>query len=187
MMNKLRLLLLTGILFSFCRASAQSADEVYNQYLDFNLARLQGETDKALSLGEDLLPNADKLKANARASFYYSIGHLYENNAQSVKAIEYYEKVVAAVPEYYVAQRGLGYLYAKQAEELRVSGSANYTAMARKALPHLEKAQACDPDNDTLDLIKFMYTHIHDTAALSTLNSRLKQLSKSCVDLLDDK
>lgn len=186
-MNKLRLLLLAGLLLTFCRVSAQTADEVYNQYLDFNLARLQGEKDKALSLGEDLLPNVEKLKANARISFYYSIGNLYENNAQSVKAIECYEKVVAAVPDYYVAQRGLGYLYAKQADDLRATGGAGYPALVRKALPHLEKAQACDPDKDTLDLIKLMYTQIHDTAGLFTLNKRLKQLSKSCVDLLDDK
>jgi tetratricopeptide (TPR) repeat protein len=69
--------------------------------------RLQGETDKALTLGEDIIPNADKLKANARNNFYYAIGNLYENDGQSVKAVEYYEKVAAAVPNYYVVQRAL--------------------------------------------------------------------------------
>ena len=29
-------------------AQAQSADDVYNKYLDFNLARLQGENSKVL-------------------------------------------------------------------------------------------------------------------------------------------
>ncbi|TWR27864.1 hypothetical protein FPZ42_01230 [Mucilaginibacter achroorhodeus] len=166
---------------------AQTAEEVYNKYLDYNLARMQGETEKALDLGADLIPNIDKLKPGARNNFYYSIANLYENNDQSVKAIEYYQKVVAAVPDYYVAQRGLGYQYAKQAEALKASGGAAYIAAVRKALPHLEKAQACDPDDDTLKLIKLYYNNINDKTGLATLNERLKKLSKTCVDLLDDK
>ncbi|MBL4675451.1 MAG: hypothetical protein JKY70_04490 [Mucilaginibacter sp.] len=182
-----RLLLVSCLLFAISFAHAQTADEIYNKYLDFNLARLQGETDKAIGLGEDLLPNADKLKANTRSSFYYSIGNLYENNDQSIKAIDYYEKVVAAVPDYYVAQRGLGYLYAKQADDLKAMGGANYIAAVRKALPHLEKAQACDPDDDTLKLIRLYYTNINDKNGLATLSDRLKALKKNCIDLLDDK
>jgi tetratricopeptide (TPR) repeat protein len=98
-------LLIVFISFSAVVTYAQTAEEVYNQYLDFNLARLQGETDKALTLGQDIIPNADKLKANVRNNFYYAIGNLFENDGQSVKAIEYYEKVAAAVPNYYVVQR----------------------------------------------------------------------------------
>lgn len=182
-----RLLFALCLLFAVSFAKAQTADEVYNKYLDFNLARLQGETDKAIGLGEDLLPSVNLLKANTRTSFYYSIGNLYENNDQSIKAIEYYEKVVTAVPDYYVAQRGLGYLYAKQAEGLKSSGGADYITAVRKALPHLEKAQACDPDDDTLKLIKTLYGDIKDKSSLSSLNDRLKSLRKNCIDLLDDK
>lgn len=182
-----RLLPAICLLFIVSFAYAQTADEVYNKYLDFNLARLQGETDKAIDLGEELLPNAGLLKVNTRNSFYYSIGNLYENNSQSLKAIEYYEKVVAAVPDYYVAQRGLGYLYAKQADALKATGGANYITAVRKALPHLEKAQACDPDDDTLKLIKLFYSNINDKNGSSTLNDRLKSLKKNCIDLLDDK
>src|SRR6478609_9078497 len=103
--------ILLAIIFSAAFAKAQTEDEVYNKYLDFNLARLQGETDKAMDIGQDILPNAGKLKESARINFYYSIGHLFENDGQSVKAIEYYEKVAAAVPDYYVVRRALGYIY----------------------------------------------------------------------------
>ncbi|MCQ6958497.1 tetratricopeptide repeat protein [Mucilaginibacter aquariorum] len=193
-------LLLLSIIFAAVTTHAQTADEVYNQYLDFNLARLQGETDKALTLGQDLIPNVDKLKENARISFYYSIGNLFENDSQSVKAVEYYEKVAAAVPNYYVAQRALGYLYMKQVDEISDKLNAAksdvnenrrltalYIAAAKKALPHLEKAQACDPNDDTLALIKLLYKNTKDTQGAATLNARLKELSKNCIDLLNDK
>jgi tetratricopeptide (TPR) repeat protein len=193
-------LLILFISFSAVAARAQTADEVYNQYLDFNLARLQGETDKALNLGQDIIPNADKLKVNVRNNFYYSIGNLFENDGQSVKAIEYYEKVAAAVPNYYVVQRALGYQYLKQVDDLSAKISAAqsdinenkrlttlYVAAVKKTLPYLEKAQACDPNDDTLALIKTLYKNIKDQQGLATLNTRLLALSKNCIDLLDDK
>ncbi|MES2062816.1 MAG: hypothetical protein V4456_12900 [Bacteroidota bacterium] len=198
MLKKALIILL--ISFSAIAAHAQTADEVYNQYLDFNLARLQGETDKALTLGQDIIPNADKLKNNVRNNFYYSIGNLFENDGQSVKAIEYYEKVAAAVPNYYVVQRALGYQHLKLVDELDAKLNAAqsdinenkrltdlYTAAVKKALPYLEKAQACDPNDDTLTLIKTLYKKINDPQGLATLNTRLSALSKNCIDLLDDK
>jgi tetratricopeptide (TPR) repeat protein len=191
--------LLLSILFASVAVKAQTADEVYNQYLDFNLARLQGETNRALELGEQILPNADKLTDKARTSFYYSIGNLYENDSQSGKALQYYEKVAAAVPDYYVVQRALGYLYLKQADDIGAKLNAAtsdaaenkrlaavYNTAAKKALPHLEKAEACDPNNDTLSLIKMLYKNIGDNRGAATLNSRLKELSKNCIDLLSD-
>jgi tetratricopeptide (TPR) repeat protein len=193
-------LLILFLSFSSAATYAQTADDVYNQYLDFNLARLQGEADKALTLGQDIIPNADKLKVNVRNNFYYSIGNLYENDGQSVKAVEYYEKVAAAVPNYYVVQRALGYQYLKQVDELSTKLNAArsdinenkrltdlYIAAVKKALPHLEKAQACDPNDDTLALIKTLYKNIKDPKGLATLNTRLAALSKNCIDLLDDK
>jgi tetratricopeptide (TPR) repeat protein len=193
-------LLILFISLSTMIVHAQTADEVYNQYLDFNLFRLQGQTDKALSLGQDIIPNVDKLKDNVRNNFYYSIGNLFENDGQSVKAIEYYEKVAAAVPNYYVVQRALGYQYLKQVDELSAKLNAArsdinenkrltelYVAAVKKTLPHLEKAQACDPNDDTLALIKTLYKNIKDPQGLATLNTRLSALSKNCVDLLDDK
>ena len=198
MLKKAILLLL--IAFAATITQAQTPEEVYNSYLDFNLARLQGETVKALDIGEQISPNADKLTDKARISFYYSLGNLYENDSQSVKALPLYEKVAAAVPDYYVVQRALGYMYMKQVEDIAAKLNAAktnpienkrltdlYATAVKKALPHLEKAQACDPDNDTLKLIKMLYKNIKDDKGLSTLNSRLATLAKNCVDLLTDK
>ena len=198
MLKRAILILLT--VFIALSTYAQTADDIYNKYLDFNLARLQGETGKALDLGQDIIPNADKLKENVRNNFNYSIGNLFENDGQSVKAIEFYEKVVAAVPNYFVAQRALGYQYMKQVNDISTKLNAaqsnisenkrltlQYNAAVKKALPHLEKAQACDPNDETLSLIKTLYKNIKDTQRLATLNTRLAALSKTCIDLLDDK
>jgi tetratricopeptide (TPR) repeat protein len=197
MLKKIFLLVLT-VVGSFA-AKAQSADSVYSQYLDFNLARFQGETDRLMGLGEKLLPVADKLPEKARTNFYFAIGKLYEDNEQFPKALIYYEKVAAAVPDYYVAHRGIGYIFLWQAKEIRNKIYASndpavtkkltedYNSTARKALPHLEKAQACDPSDETLDEIKSLYKNMKDTDGLNTLDSRLKELSKHCIDILEDR
>ncbi len=176
-------------------AKAQTADEVYNQYLDFNLRRFEGEAAKALQLGDKILPNVAKLPLKSQVVFYGSLAKLYEDDNQSVEAIPLYEKVATAQPDYYVAHRALGYLYSKQADELYTKlqaapgdkeTTAAYKTVVLKALPHLEKAQACDPSDETLALIKTLYTNIHDDAGLQSLSARLKTLSKNCVDILTD-
>jgi len=179
-------------------AQTPSAD-VYNQYLDFNLARFQGEHDKVAELGEKILPNADKLPEKPRINFYASIGKMYEDNDQPDKAASYYEKVAAAVPNYYVVHRALGYIYLEKAKRIgdELNRSLNDKVMAaqltdayanavRKALPHLEKAQACDPSDETLATIQRLYRNIKDAQGLDSLNNRLKQLSKNCIDILSD-
>jgi len=197
MLKKIFLLVLI-VVGSFA-AKAQSADSVYNRYLDFNLARFQGETDKLMGLAENLLPAADKLPEKARINFYFAIGKLYEDNEQFQKALVYYEKVAVAVPDYYVAHRGIGYIFLWQTKEIRNKIQASndpavtkklsedYNTIARKALPHLEKAQACDPSDETLDEIKSLYKNMKDTEGLNTLDSRLKELSKHCIDILEDR
>jgi tetratricopeptide (TPR) repeat protein len=195
-----RVVLLLIFISAYMFAKAQTADAVYNQYLDFNLARFQGEQEKTLELGEDILPNADKLPEKARINFYFGAGKMYEDNEQPDKAITYYEIVAKAVPDYYVVRRALGYLYLGKAKQLQKQLSAStgnkametqlssaYNTDMKKALPHLEKAQACDPSDDTLTIIKSLYQSINDTDGLSTLDSRLKQLSKNCIDILTDR
>ncbi|MDB5088922.1 MAG: hypothetical protein JWR09_2916 [Mucilaginibacter sp.] len=197
-MLKKTFLLVFIILRSFA-AQAQSADSVYSQYLDFNLARFQGENDRLMGLGENLLPVAGKLPEKARINFYFAIAKIYDDNEQPQKALIYYEKVAAAVPDYYVVHRGLGYIFLGQAKEIRNKLYASndpavtkkltedYNSAARKALPHLEKAQACDPSDETLDEIKSLYMNMKDTEGLNALDSRLKELSKHCIDILEDK
>ena len=124
---------------------------------------------------------------------------MYEDDSQPDKAISFYEKVAAAVPNYYVVHRGLGYLYLDKARMIgdKLNAAANnkaaadslraaYTKLVREILPHLEKAQACDPSDDTLHIIKTLYKNINDSQGLATLDDRLKQLSKSCIDVLSD-
>ncbi|HZY39175.1 MAG TPA: hypothetical protein VFE53_21110 [Mucilaginibacter sp.] len=189
---------LISVLF-FLVAKAQSADSVYNQYLDFNLARFQGQQDRAAVLGENLIPLADKLPEKARTSFYFSIGKIYEDDEQPDKALPFYEKVAVAVPDYYVVRRALGYIYLDKAKaiedkiSLQTTNSSTadslkgaYLKMVQKTLPHLEKAQACDPSDDTLAIIKTLYEKINDSKGLAALDDRLKQLAKSCVDVLSD-
>ena len=195
-----KVLLLLYAIFALATAKAQTAEEVYNRYLDFNLARIDGIKGSAIEQGENLMPDTAKLPVKARINFLYSMGKLYEDNEQTVKAQEYYEKVAAAVPNYYVTQRALGYIYAKQAEsyadKLNATASnitenkkvmAQYTAAAKKAIPFLEKAQACDPDDDTLTRINILLKNIKDTAGRANLKAKLAEMSKSGIDRLDDK
>jgi tetratricopeptide (TPR) repeat protein len=191
--------LLNLIFFISLAGYSQSADAVYNKYLDFNLARLQGEKDTVLKLGEEIIPNADKLPEKARISFYFSVGKMYEDNNQPDKAMPYYEKVATAVPDYYVVHRALGYLYLDDAKaiEKKLNEASNdkaaneqltldYENAVQKALPHLEKAQACDPSGETLSIIKTLYNDINDKKGLKKLSKKLKSLSQNCVDILED-
>ena len=186
--------------YTAIKAQTVSADSVYNQYLDFNLARFQGEQDKVLEIGESIIPNAGKLPVKVQVNFYFGAGKMYEDNNQPAKALIYYEKVAIAVPDYYVVHRALGYLYLDKVKELeqKLNGSTtdsnlhaqltiSYTNAVKKALPHLEKAQACDPSDETLTIIKLLYKNIKDTQGLNTLEARLKLLSRDCIDILEDK
>lgn len=184
------------MLFTAAFTYAQTkADAVYEKYANFNLLRLDGKTPDAIKLGEEILPDVDQLPAKSRISFYNGLAKLYEDDDESKAAIPLYEKVIAAQPNFYVAHRALGYLFLKPADELydKVQLSpgdtelaAQYKAAVQKALPHLEKAQACDPSDETLELIKRLYVNIHDDAGLQLLNKRLAAMSKNCLDILTD-
>jgi len=194
MFRKLFLLFIVVVITGFAQAQTK-ADAVYDKYLDFNVKRLEGKTTDALRIGEDILPDTNQLPAKSRISFYNGLAKMYEDDSQSSEAIPLYKKVVAAQPNYYVAHRALGYLYLKPADELYGKLQSNpgdtqtallYKSAVQKALPHLEKAQACDPSDETLELIKKLYTNIHDDAGLQSLGKRLAALSKNCLDILSD-
>ncbi|HTD39720.1 MAG TPA: hypothetical protein VK671_03800 [Mucilaginibacter sp.] len=186
--------------FALLSAKAQTKDSVlFNKLGDFDLARLYNDGGKAMQIGESILPDTAKLTPKAKTSFFGRMAKLYEDDDQRAKAIFYYEKVVAAVPDYYVAQRALGYLIDSVAEEIHLRLYQlkkddpsykllfeNYKKEVIKALSHLEKAQACDPNDDELDMIRTLYQNIHDEQGLNTLNDRLAALGKSCVDILSD-
>jgi len=147
-----------------------------------------------------MLPNSDKISPKAQPNFYYLLGTIYEDASQPTKAINCYEKVIAAVPGYYVAHRALGFIYLKEANQ--IAGKLNpsktdaaenkrlaalYTATAKKAIPYLEKAQACEPDDNTLTRIKMLYKNTKNEQGLASLDTRLKVLGQNCVDILGDK
>ena len=62
----------------------------------------------------------------------------------------------------------------------------DYKKAVLKALPHLEKAQACDPSDETLTMIQQLYRNMKDDAGLKSLKARLTTLSKNCQDLLTE-
>jgi hypothetical protein len=176
-------------------ANAQTADQIFDQYLDMEMARTANQSAKALLIGESILPNVGKLPVKTQVMYYYSLAKVYDDSFQGDNAITYYDKVLAARPDYYVPHRALGYIYVNNANELAKKTqvakgdaqlTADYKAMILKALPHLEKAEACDPSDETLTLIKKLYTAINDTQGLATLNSRLSALSKNCVTVLSE-
>jgi tetratricopeptide (TPR) repeat protein len=180
-------------------ATAQTAETIYNKYTDFNLSRLQGETGKSLTMGQEIMANADKLPEKSRISFYNSMAKLYEDNKQFDKAQPLYEKVAAAIPDYYVVHLALGHIYLHTANELAAKVNASkgdkaayqqnrnaYVAMVNKILPHLEKVQACDPYDDNLALIKKLYNSIDNAAGLTDLNARVKAMSAKCLDVISE-
>jgi tetratricopeptide (TPR) repeat protein len=196
--KKILFLLLLGLIF--VSSKAQTTDSlIFTKLGDFDLARFNNDQGEAMRIGESILPDTAKLAPKIRISFFARLAKLYEDEEQYTKALIYYQKVVAAVPDYYVTQRALGYLYDNAAEEIHLklyqtksddpayrSLFDSYKAELLKALPHLEKAQACDPNDETLDLIRTLYQNIHDEQGLNSLNSRLKNLSKNCMDILSD-
>jgi hypothetical protein len=198
MLKKILLLLLLGS--AVVSSKAQTTDSLLvNKLGDFDLARFNNDELGALRIGESILPDTAKLSVKIRTSFFDRMARLYESDGQEAKALLYFEKVAAAVPNYYVAQRALGYLYDGEAEETHLKLYQTkadapayktlfdtYKSGVMKALPHLEKAQACDPDDETLDLIRTLYQNVHDEQGLSSLNDRLKGLAKNCIDLLDN-
>lgn len=179
---------------------AQTKDSVlYNKLGDFDMARFYNESQAAIRIGESILTDTAKLTPKARVSFYGRLAKLYEDGGQGEKAMIYYAKVIAAVPDYYVAQRAYGYLADSVAEEIHLKiyqlknddPSRNtlfeqYKKGVLKALPHLEKAQACDPNDQDMDMIRALYQNIHAEQQLAALNNRLSALSKNCVDILSD-
>jgi hypothetical protein len=171
------------------KSKAQTTDSmVYNRYLDLNLAVLENRDGDAAVLLETIIPDTAKLPAKTRTSFYSIAAKMYEDQQQPAKATVFYQRITATVPDYYVAHRALGYIYFNEAEqaEKNTNAKAAYVAAAKKALPHLEKAEACDPSPETREIITSLYKKTGDTAGLKGLDDRLKQLAKKCIDILDN-
>jgi len=189
---------LTILLLVFC-VSAVKAQTVYDDYLEFSAAFTQNKTVVALRIGNKILASKEKLPAKAETNFYAKMGNLYEYTDNDEQATIYYSKVLLSEPDYFTAHRALGYLYLKQVNVLgkKVNASMGnkaeydknriaYKKCIDQCLRYLEKSQACDPDDQTLNIIKSLYHSLKDDAKFNTLEDRMKPLRVNCVSLLTD-
>lgn len=184
--------------FVFLHQMAFSQD-ISEQYFVFSLNNLGGEQIKAITLGEKLLPEISKLSKAKQAKFYFKMGFMHENIKDTEKALAYYLKSLESEPNYEVIHLAVGYIYINQANLLvsKINASKSnkalynkyielYKAILRKSIPYLEKAMACDPNDQVLTAITKTYELLKDKTALASLNLRLNELKKQCVDILID-
>eukprot|EP01136_Pigoraptor_vietnamica_P007272 Opistho-1_new@41296 len=193
-------LFLIGLLFlasnySFAQSSAKES------YTDFTVYRTTAGNAELIAKMLALYEMKDQLSVKQTANVAYHLGRMYEDVGEPENAIKYYEISLKGEPNYEVIHRALGFIYlekskvfvakmnvAKQTNNAETNAKAfnDYKLMVQKALPHLEKYQACDPDDETLAIITDLYKSIKDAQGLAGLPNRLKQLSATCVSLLDD-
>ncbi|HXI01328.1 MAG TPA: hypothetical protein VNI52_13755 [Sphingobacteriaceae bacterium] len=191
--------IVTCLFFGFVSPVFGQDKSVNDLYLDFSVERTEGSPLTALSIGEKILSHSEKLPAGNKDNFNYHMGKLYEVNHEDEKSILFYEKVVAAVPDYYVPHLALGNLYLKLARPLipKINASKGnkakydnylyqYQKILLKVIPHFEKAQACDPNDQTLKTLKYLYQSLKTPEKYTTLNTRLETLSVNCITLLTD-
>ena len=189
----------TFLLLGFISQGFSQDKSVDDLYMDFRVERSEGSPGRALQIGGKILGHMEKLPAKYQDNFNYHMGKLHEVNHEDDKAILFYEKVAVAVPDYYVPHLALGNLYLKSAKPLvqKLNASKNnrveydtylsqYKQILVKALPHLEKAQACDPNEDTLSALKYIYQTLKTPEKNATLESRSKALSVNCITLIKD-
>lgn len=187
--------LATFLLILLC--SSVSAQDLIDDYYEFGGAITEGRELAAFAYAEKILPEVSALSERRQAIFYYKLAGLHEGRENTDQAIEYYERTLKLEPDYYVPHMALGYLYVKKANlviekikadkdhiRLRQRHIGEYNSYFRRAVLHLEKAMACDPNDQVLASIRNAYDLLKDPATFKTLYTRLRVLEKSCVNLL---
>ena len=194
--------IIIGFLLLASFSNAYSQKTIAELYSAYTVIRTTNDNKlAAIDVAINLLKRSPELTNSQIANLNFNLGRLYEETMEIEKAIPYYEASLKLAPDYYVTHRALGNIYLKKSDPLvkKMNDAGNakqmdlygklfaeYKKLIVKAIPHLEKAQACDPDEQNLSQIKNLYKNIKDLAAMNTLNERLKKLAVSCVDLLDD-
>ncbi|TCC89499.1 hypothetical protein EZ428_17565 [Pedobacter frigiditerrae] len=190
------------ILTFLCFNSYAQQNIRHKGYEEFKEYRNSNE-DKPKYLAKMLTILADSSKLTNRQiiNVQYHIGRLFEETGKPDSAIVYYDKMLKREPNYEVVHRALGFIYLARtkvfvqemnmaSKEKNVEANAkaytNYKKLVVKAIPHLEKYQACSPDEETLIIIENLYKSIKDTQSIATIETRLKALSLNCVSLLED-
>ncbi|MBC6109146.1 tetratricopeptide repeat protein [Pedobacter fastidiosus] len=188
-------LLITQITY----AQKQDIKDLYFDYLQVRMDADEKPEAKVKAIA--LLQRSSELTKTQLGNVTYHLGRLYEEDGEIEKAVPYYEESIKITPGYYVPYRALGFMYYKKCVALnqKLSGidKAKDSDGYKKALDelkksslktakYLEKSQACDPDDETLAMIKNLYKNMKDDKALATISDRLKALSSDCVTLLED-
>lgn len=180
-------------------ADAQTNDAVVNQYYDFNEAVAYARYEDAFTLSKIVIANIGQLDPKMQTGFNNRYAKLQEEHGDKSIAIGYYQKVVNAVPKYYVAQSALGYLYLSLLNPLTAKINAasqdtnklesyhkEYQAILSKSISHLEIAYACDPYPDLEKLLKDLYLKAGIKRNINKLNQKANGTETNCQDLLSD-
>ncbi len=180
-------------------ATAQKSTK--DDYHDFTVYRTTKGNEIDINKIKALLAQKDQLTVKQLANVEYHLGRMYEEIGKPDDALLHYTESIKGEPNYSVIHRAMGFIYlnktkpfVKQMNEASAAkivvantkAFESYKAMVRKALPHLEKYQACEPDEDTLMIITNLYKSIKEQQLFATLPERLKVLAQNCVSLLED-
>ena len=178
-------------------SNASFSQDVLDRYDQFGGAVTNGQEAEAFDLAEKILPEVASLSPRQQAIFYYKLAGLHEGKQHQKEAIDFYQRSLKLEPDFYVPHLALGYLYlglvndlarhvnAEKKDAARQAKYKNeYNAHLRKALTYLEKAMACDPNEEALKIIKNGYKTLKDPASLSSLDVRLEEFAKSCLSIL---
>ncbi|MGN7988130.1 tetratricopeptide repeat protein [Pedobacter sp. 22226] len=199
MYKRLLNLLFTLTMMQTCFAQSKSIKDLYWDYSQIRMT--DTEKPKVIQLAEELIKRSPELTKTQLGNVSYHLGRLYEETEQTEKAIPQYEEAIKITPAYYVPYRALGFIFVKKcnalsakineagkAKDSKLQGElyAQYKVVALKALPYLEKSQACDPDDETKTIITNLYRSLKDNAAIASLDDRLKKNAANCVSLLED-
>lgn len=153
--------------------------EEINSYL------AQGQGAKVV---DDLKSLVEKDPSNY--SIFFVLGTIYGDEINEAmydkdKAEMYYEKAIELNPEYYDAIYNLGALYINESNKLQVTANdlplsetekynkitEEANAIIRKALPHLEKANELQPNNEeTIAVLKSIYSRFNMADKLKSLS-----------------
>ena len=178
--------------------SAVFSQDLIDNYYEFGGAITEGRESTAVMLAEKILPEVSSLSEKRQAIFFYQLAGLHENRKNTEQAILFYEKTLKLEPDYYVPHMALGYLYISKANQVVPKLNAEkdkaardryiqeYNSNMRKAIPFLEKAMACDPNEQLLASIKNCYDSLNNKAGFAGLDARLKKLEANCVTLLKE-
>ena len=197
---KRKLFLITILCLTYFISFAQG-DNIDDAYLNYKVSRnVKGNT-KSIENLSALLKRSSELSVKQVANVEYHLGRMYEEMGTVDSAIVHYENSLKGEPNYSVIHRALGFIYlaktkpavtkmneASKAKDATSNAKAfaEYKLLVKKAIPYLEKYQACEPDEQTLATINNLYKSIKDLESPKTLDARLKANAVNCVSLLED-